>query len=575
MKRRPYLLLTVLGLMASFTLLAVWQERHGQQVRARHASIATTRGRPPAQQDKPPVREADATQGDKTEPPRPLSEIPQDAARQSSALLTDTVLMAATRQGDLQRVNSLLAAGAQVNAVNGSGETALILALEGNRADIMLALLAAGANPNVKTADAAERPFPLLIRTLQTFNRPVYGEITCRTVVRRLLEKGVDVDAVDSDGYTPLLVALIVQEPEIAEWLIQHGADIDRPDKQGKTPLCTAAWGTENRGVMTLLMQRGANIALAHNGGWNVLCWAAEKDDLSTAHKVVRKGLGVNSRDSLQRTPLMYAAANGSMHVLDLLLAAGADVNARDAAGWTALMFAAQTDNVPVAHALLRHGANRRLRDHEKHWTAEERATRVGQERIAELLRTGRIVKRPDSDSERQFVEEERNASTLPTQAQIDIHRWIKAVHLPNIPQDAGEGACGVVVSDDGGKQGEPFGGDTFFFLPEIRVFHDTDGRPYAFLRGHHRTEPNFIVAIRGRTLVQECDFYAGAYEAFCQPLPGGGALVVGFETTYDKMEGKPRKGIPVKHQNDRMASVSQFRHGKLTALDDIFLPQQ
>jgi hypothetical protein len=320
--------------------------------------------------------------------------------------------------------------------------------------------------------------------------------------------------------------------------------------------------------------QQDADIAPVHNRDWNALCDSAEKDDLSAASKVIREGVGVNSRDKLRRTPLMYAAANGAMHVFDLLLAEGADVNARDALGWTALMFAAQTDNLTIAHALLRHGANRRLRDHENHWTAEERAVHVGQERIAELLRTGHVVRGQSSESERPFAYWENKGTTLHTRAQVDAHRWIKAVHLPDIQQDMGEGACGVVVVDTGGKQGKPFGGDTFFFLPEIQVFRDTDERPYAFIQGHHRMETNFIVAIQGRALVQKCDCYA-SYGVFCKPLPGGGALVTGFERTTDKMEGTLLPGIPLKHRYDEMAAVSRFRHGKLTQLGTIFLPQQ
>jgi len=304
------------------------------------------------------------------------------------------------------------------------------------------------------------------------------------------------------------------------------------------------------------------------------LFWAAESDDLPTVRKMLRAGRGVNCRDKQRRTLLMFAAAHGATRVFHLLLAEGADVNARDVVGWTALMFTAQTDNVTLAHALLQHGARRRLRDHENRWTAEERAVHVGQERMAELLRTGHI--RPESEAESKWwlAPDERAATSQRTQAQVDAHRRIKSVLLSGGSLKSSDRECGVVVVDADGKRGKPFE-DDYYNLPAVQVFHNTDGRPYAFIQSNQRMAMNYIVAIQGRTLVQKADFCTGDNTAYCQPLRGGGALVIAFETTYDKMEGKPIVGIPVPHQNDAMATVSRFRHGKLTYLDTIYLPSQ
>jgi hypothetical protein len=317
---------------------------------------------------------------------------------------------------------------------------------------------------------------------------------------------------------------------------------------------------------------QGADVWV-HDSGWNKLCEAAKQDDLSVARKVIQEGVRVNSRDKQRRTPLMYAAAYGSKNVLDLLLAKGADVNARDAVGWTALMFAAQTDDVTIAHALLRHGVNRRLRDHENHWTAEERALHLGQERMAALLRTGQIGSGIETESKWWLGADESAATSPRTQAKVDVHRRIKSVLLSGDSQESSDRECGVVVVDADGKQGKPFESD-YYNLPDVQVFHDADGRPYAFIAGQQRMSRNYIVAIQGRTLLQKCECPA-YYNAVCQPLRGGGALVIAFETTYNKMEGTPIEGIPVQHQNDQMAFVSRFRHGKLTSLDDIYLPQQ
>src|SRR5438477_2581777 len=53
-------------------------------------------------------------------------------------------------------------------------------------------------------------------------------------------------------------------------------------------------------------------------------------------------------RDDMGRTPLMWAAANGSVRVAERLIAAGADVNACDNHGWKPLLFAASTNRPQV-----------------------------------------------------------------------------------------------------------------------------------------------------------------------------------------------------------------------------------
>ena len=69
---------------------------------------------------------------------------------------------------------------------------------------------------------------------------------------------------------------------------------------------------------------------------------AVRQADRSAVVSLIAKGAEVNARDRRGgATPLMYAAALGSIDTMRLLLEKGADVNARSAAGATALMWAA------------------------------------------------------------------------------------------------------------------------------------------------------------------------------------------------------------------------------------------
>ncbi len=247
---------------------------------------------------------ADPNARDTAQAPRSWHEILRLWLHRSSAdTLTDTALMLAARKGDFLSTQRLLDAGARVNAVNSSNETALTLAFLEDHADLMQTLLARGADPNVKTYDLNYNP-PLVIATLRKFNRPVYGDTTCRTLARLMLDKGADVHATDSNGDTPLLVAIEVEEPEIAQWLIARGADINKGNQTGDTPLQVSVNDAGSLSILKVLLQRGVDVTTAHNNGWNLLCWAAETGNTAIAKEALRRGLSVNSRDKRGRTPL-------------------------------------------------------------------------------------------------------------------------------------------------------------------------------------------------------------------------------------------------------------------------------
>ena len=83
-----------------------------------------------------------------------------------------------------------------------------------------------------------------------------------------LLTSGVDPNAQDNDGFTPLHFAAQEGSIEVAQVLLDHGALVDLPNKFRNTPLWTAVFNSRGTGKMIdLLREHGANPRSLNNSG--------------------------------------------------------------------------------------------------------------------------------------------------------------------------------------------------------------------------------------------------------------------------------------------------------------------
>jgi ankyrin repeat protein len=172
-----------------------------------------------------------------------------------AVLLTTTMSAApsapvadAAMRGDAAAVQALISGGADVNAAQGDGMTALHwTALQGDAATSAL-LLSAGAAVEPQTRLGRFTPLHLASSRGHT------------AVITRLLDAGSAVAALTDTGVQPLHLAAQAGSPEAITLLLAKGADVNAQDTtHGRTPLVFAA--SHNRlNVMTLLIARGADI---------------------------------------------------------------------------------------------------------------------------------------------------------------------------------------------------------------------------------------------------------------------------------------------------------------------------
>jgi ankyrin repeat protein len=181
----------------------------------------------------------------------------------------ETPLFRAAENGDLDAVNVLLRAGADINKATAYGETPLTIATRKDHLSVVTALLNADANINQACSDGAT---PLFLAARKGHLR----------VVTLLIHKGADKEQASISDMTPLCIAARQGQLAVVTKLLHEGAYKDKARRDGATPLCLAAREGHPK-VVAALLHAGADKDKAMNDGTTPLRIAAEYG----RHKVV------------------------------------------------------------------------------------------------------------------------------------------------------------------------------------------------------------------------------------------------------------------------------------------------
>ncbi len=258
-------------------------------------------------------------------------------------------LIKACAAGNFELARNIIELGADVNARDRRGYTALIWAVDKRFAQIVDLLLNSGANINLGDGFG----YTPLIWAVDR------DDLAC---VKKLLERGASVDSADGKGVTPLMWAAIKKRRDIARELLSRGADAGRLDHRGYSAL---SYALEKKcdDMVEMIAAKSPKHGLENNKPRQLVLWAAENSRTAVLKIAAAGGADLNARDEYGRTALMHAINARNADAVEFLIKNGADINLVDSSGAGALIYAVRNWFYDIARMLIAAGADISIKD--------------------------------------------------------------------------------------------------------------------------------------------------------------------------------------------------------------------
>lgn len=206
-------------------------------------------------------------------------------------------LRSASADGNVGDVRHWLGQGADVNGMSPGGWTALVYAADRSRAEVIDVLLQANADPNIA----------------------------------------------EKDGWSPLMFSAVKGDVEACRLLIRGGASLEHVSTNDWTPL-KAAQRSQNPDMGVFMeneIAKSKELKVDNAGLGKEFLEAVKDSDMARVQDMLVAGIDPNALSPNGWTGVTYAAANGNVDMIRVLIEHGTDVNKADKDGWTPIMFAA------------------------------------------------------------------------------------------------------------------------------------------------------------------------------------------------------------------------------------------
>jgi ankyrin repeat protein len=296
-------------------------------------------------------------------------------------------LYSSIRANDLRQMKALLDEKVRAAGEGPEGISPLMVAAEAGSLDAMRLLIDHGADVNAKNTAGATA---------------LMWSVTDPKKVRLLLDHGADVNVASRSGRTALIIASFANpSADVVRMLLAKGANVAVMDQRKVTPMNAATFGNDTA-TIRLLLDASADIHTADTFiGLTPLINASGNRNLEAVKLLLAKGADVNAVSMTQNlpriqtgtvefggfTPLLMAVPFGPPEIVRTLMDAGAKVNVQDYRTFTPLMLAAATDraNPETVRLLLARGADAQPKTRNGE-TAADWAVRFGDTAVIRAL---------------------------------------------------------------------------------------------------------------------------------------------------------------------------------------------
>ncbi len=210
-------------------------------------------------------------------------------------------------------------------------------------------------------------------------------------------KKKADINVVDNNGNTPLLIASKYGIFQCIQFLIEKNIKIDHINKLGNTPLLEAS---ENGHIecVKLLIEKGADVNYSNKIGITPLIKASIYNHIECVKILIESGADINHPNKNGNTSLLIASSRGNINCLKLLIGKGADINYVNNDGNTSLLEAFRNNYIECIKLLIEKGANVKHSDN-KNFTTLWWASRYGHINYVKfLLEKGIAVDHANTD---------------------------------------------------------------------------------------------------------------------------------------------------------------------------------
>ena len=261
-----------------------------------------------------------------------------------------TPLIIAVGNSYLETAKKLIENGANVNAVDNEGWSALSYAV--NNGDIEIAKILLENNAKING------------ELLLAINSPIAESRI--DMMKLLIENKADINYTDENGLSPLSIAIENGDIEATKFLITNKANLNILTSDGIS-LIGYAISQNNMDLLQILIENGADIN--YSGGDYQLATPLMTASRLGLDNVVRilltRNVNINAVDINGNTALHTSAGNSQLSVIKLLLEKNPNLDIQNKVGNTALHLAVISGNIDIVGELVLKGANTRIRNND------------------------------------------------------------------------------------------------------------------------------------------------------------------------------------------------------------------